>query len=57
MSGEEIGDTIVYDVKPCQVKTTIVNFTAVQLKGLKIFNISHNICWYSQQVCDSTIPF
>ena len=32
----DIGNNIEYGVKFCQFKTTIVNYTEVQFKGLKI---------------------
>ena len=47
-----IGNTIVYDVKSYQVKTTILKCTNVRIKGLK-FNWSYKRCWYGEQVCDA----
>ena len=47
-----MGNTIEYDVKSYQVKTTILKFTKVQLIGLKL-NQSQKMCWYGQQECDA----
>ena len=35
LSENGIGNNIAYDVKSCQVKTTVVNYTEAQWKGLK----------------------
>ena len=45
-----IGDTIDYDVKPYQVKVTIVKYTNKQVKGLTV-NCSQKNCWHDQRVC------
>ena len=34
-SENDIGNTLAYDVKSCQVRMTILNFTNVQLKKIK----------------------
>ena len=47
-----MGDTIEYDLKWYQFKTTIVKCTKVHIKVLK-FNLSQKKCWYVQQVCDA----
>ena len=48
----DIGNTIEYDLKSYQVKTTIVNFTNVQLEGLKTATAHRMVCWYSWHACD-----
>ena len=53
-SVKDMGNTIAYDVKSCQDKTTIVNCTEVQLKVFKE-KYSENRCLYRWQVCDATI--
>ena len=46
-------NTIKYDVKSYEVKMTILNFTYVQLKGLKILPTHRRDIWYSQNSCDA----
>ena len=51
-SGIKIYNTIEYDVKLHQVKTAIVKYTKVPIKGLK-FNRERKRCWHEQLVCDA----
>ena len=46
-------NTMEYDMKLHQVKTTIVNCTDVRLKVLKILTSHIRYIWCSQHVCDA----
>ena len=47
-----IGNTIEYDVRWYQVKTTIANFTRVVIKEWSL-TTHRKRCPYGQQVCDA----
>ena len=47
----DIGNTIEYNVKSCQVKKTIMKFIRVQLKKYQRLNARIKRFWYSKHVC------
>ena len=46
----DMGNTIEYDVKSYQVKTTVVKCTRVQLKGLKFNRLQKEVLVYPKNV-------
>ena len=50
-AGIDIGNTIGYDMKPYQFKTTIIIYTKVLIKVLNL-TVNRKRCWYGQRVCD-----